>query len=371
MRPSRPRSVLPLTLLLAGSALALAGAPPAVAATRPYVALGDSFAAGVGARTYDEESAGCHRSPKGYPALVAARARLRLTFAACAGAATGDVLERQVRLLRPSTRYVTLTVGGNDLGFESVLTTCARPGWLGGCGKAVDRARRTLRTALPGRLDRVLAAVRARAPRARVVVTGYPRLFDGDDCSAATFFSRKEMRRLNAAADELDATLRARTRAAGMRYVDPLPTFGGHAWCDDDAWINGPSKPFVNSFHPDVDGHAAYSRLVGPALLGRRWSTAGAAAAPVSLPTAVGPVGHPAVRPPDLEAPAFVRASLAAGVTRAELTQLARAQQTGAPADVLDRLDAELTRRAAARLERRSRAVSPDAAAPPTRPRSR
>ena len=37
-----------------------------------------------------------------------------------------------------STDYVTITVGGNDLGFAPVITTCGLPGWLGNCDAAID-----------------------------------------------------------------------------------------------------------------------------------------------------------------------------------------------------------------------------------------
>jgi lysophospholipase L1-like esterase len=353
MRDSRLRPpVLPLASVLAGTALVLAMAQPAAAAGPSYVALGDSFASGVGARTYYTASAGCYRSPRSYPALVAARSGLRLTFAACAGARTADVLERQAPSLRGSTAYVTLTIGGNDLGFVRVLTTCARPGWLGNCRKAVERARRTLRTALPGRLDTVLATIRSRSPHARVVVTGYPRLFGEEDCSALTFFSGSERRRLNAATDELDAVIRARARAAGLRYVSPAADFRGHAWCDDDAWVNGASNPVVNSYHPNLRGHAAYARVVGPALAGPRYAAEGAptaAAVAARQPDGVTSPGGYAVTVPDLGSAAVARASAKAGVTPAELARLRRAQQSGAPNRTLDRLDAEITRRAAAR----------------------
>ena len=353
-RPSPARRrVRVLTALAAAAALAVAGAQPAAAAAPGYVALGDSFAAGVGARSYDADSGDCYRSPKGYPALVAARSGLALTFAACSGAVTADVIERQASALSRSTRYVTLTVGGNDLGFASVLTTCALPGWLGDCTAAVERGRRTLRTRLPARLDAVLATVAARSPRARVVVTGYPRLFAGDDCNAATFFSRAEMTRLNAATDELDALIGARTRAAGFRYVSPVPRFTGHAWCEDEAWVNGLSHPALNAFHPNATGHAAYADLVGPALLGASAGTARAdgAAPAVRLPDTAGTrTGYP-VGTPDLGTAAVARASARAGVTRAELAQLRRAQASGASNRELDRLDAQITRRAAARQD--------------------
>jgi len=351
MRTVRRRLVHPLATLLAATALTLAGARPAAATAESYVALGDSFAAGVGARSYQAESLTCYRSPQSYPALVAARAGLPLTFAACAGAVTADVVERQALSLQRSTTFVTVTIGGNDLGFASVLSTCALPGWLGSCGPATDRARALLRSALPERLDRVFAVVRARSPRARVVVTGYPRLFGEKDCSALTFFSRSERRRLNQTTEELDATIRARARAAGFRYVGPAAAFTGHAWCADDAWVNGPSRPTVNSFHPTAGGHAAYARLVGPALLrrGPAAATRTATAPAVRLVSGLSARGDFAFTVPDLGSAAVTRAAARAGITATELARLRRAQQRGASHDVVDRLDAELTRRAAAR----------------------
>ena len=357
MRIRRPL-VLP-TLVLAATLTATGTSPAAAVAVPGYVALGDSFAAGVGAASYDGDRSRCYRSPLGYPAQVAASSGLALTFAACAGAVTADVVDQQAAALRRSTRYVSLTVGGNDLGFASVLTTCALPGWLGDCTAAVNRGRTTLRTALPERLDVVLATIRERSPRARVVVTGYPRLFSGDDCSALTFFSDAEMARLNAATEELGALIRSRTRAAGMRYVSPVARFEAHAWCDDQPWILGPRLPRRNSFHPNAAGHAAYAGLVAPALTGSRPAALAAAAAqataapPVRLPaTASGTRTGYRVRTPNLDTAAVTRASVRAGVTRAELRKFRRALASGASNQTLDRLDAEITRRAAARQQR-------------------
>lgn len=373
-RPARPvrRPVFRrlLVLLALGCCLLPAGVggPPAAAAATTtaagYVALGDSFAAGVGSRSYFPDDP-CYRSPRSYPVLVAERYHLALTLAACSGAVTADVVEDQARSLKVSTRYVTVTVGGNDLGFSSVLTTCALPGWLGRCHPAVDRSLRTLRSSLPGRLDRVLRTVRERAPWASVVVTGYPRLFGDEDCSALTFFSADERTRLNTATDELDALIADRAQAAGLRYVDPAPAFRGHAWCDEPSWVNGPSRPQLNAYHPNGDGHAGYARLVGPAL-GRHLSdpaavpggtpdlSAGGSDAPVELPAArvsnrQDVAGGFAFSTPVLSTAAVTRASLAAGLTRAELERFRRAQRTGAGDAELDRLDATLTARAAAR----------------------
>lgn len=332
--------------------LALVTQPPAQAAPSPgYVALGDSFAAGVGSRSYQGDDR-CYRSPKSYPALVAERYALPLTLAACSGAVTADVVETQAWSLQSETRYVTVTIGGNDVGFSSVLTRCALPGWLGGCGPALDRGLRTLRGSLPGRLDEVLRTINRRSPRATVVVTGYPRLFGSEDCSALTFFSPAERARLNAATDELDALIEDRARAAGGRYVDPEPAFGSHAWCDHRSWVNGPSRPLLDAYHPNADGHAAYAGLVGPALVRSPGRTDPDAVRSVLLPPATGgeaaAAGGFVFAVPDLDGPGVTRASLAAGLTRTELKQFREARRAGDDRE-LDRLDATLTRRAAQR----------------------
>src|SRR5687768_2981473 len=59
-----------------------------------YVALGDSFSAGVGAKPYDEESGKCERSDLGFPPVLAEEADLvLLEVRACGGARTERFLE--------------------------------------------------------------------------------------------------------------------------------------------------------------------------------------------------------------------------------------------------------------------------------------
>ena len=94
--------------------------------------------------------------------------------AACAGAVSGDVLRRQLGALSSNTAYVSVTVGGNDLDFEGVLTECAMPAWMSDCTEAVDEGLEVLDTELPGRISTLLAAIRRRAPRATVLLTGQP-----------------------------------------------------------------------------------------------------------------------------------------------------------------------------------------------------
>ncbi|MGH8883088.1 MAG: SGNH/GDSL hydrolase family protein, partial [Stackebrandtia sp.] len=132
---------------------------------------------------------------------------------------------------------------------------------------AIDQARAVIRNLLPGRLDQVYAAIAQRAPSARTVVVGYPRLFNGEDCNAGTWFSPSEMQRLNDTADLLNATTRARATAAGFDHVDPTTAFLGHAVCSDTEWINGLSNPVNESYHPNRTGQQGYADVVDDVLL--------------------------------------------------------------------------------------------------------
>ncbi|CAB4919980.1 unannotated protein [freshwater metagenome] len=251
LRPTRPTILLAVLLALGW----IAAGRIAEAAGSSYVALGDSYSSGLGTGAYVDR--GCRRSTDAFPDRVAAaRPGTALTSVACAGATTDDVLRRQLDALTTATSLVTLTIGGNDAGFTTVLVRCALPMWVARCGPPVERARRTIRRALPGRLDRLYAEIRRRAPAAIVVIAGYPRLFNGIDCGAATFFSRDDQRLLDGTADLLRDVTRGRARAAGFRFADVVPAFRGHAVCDRPEWLNGLSSPLRESFHPNAAGHA-------------------------------------------------------------------------------------------------------------------
>jgi lysophospholipase L1-like esterase len=237
----------------------LATAAPARAAT--YVAMGDSYATGVGTGTYYPDSGECLRGPLAYPLLVASRLGAQLDFTACSGAEIADLLEQQLGALSDASGYVSVSIGGNDAGFGSVITRCALPLPLI-CGRAIAAARAYIRWVLPGRLETVYAAIRDHAPAARVAVVGYPRAFNGEDCDAATFFSPSEEAGLNRTANLLARTERATAAAYGFAFVDPRHAFSGHAVCDPEAWLNGLSSPIVESYHPNAAGHRAYAHLL-------------------------------------------------------------------------------------------------------------
>ncbi|MDP9435799.1 MAG: SGNH/GDSL hydrolase family protein [Actinomycetota bacterium] len=320
----RPASAAASTV--AALAVLLAGAP-AHAAGGSYVALGDSYSSGTGTRAYIDDGTTCQRSVYAYPSLVASSRGYALNFRACSGARTSDVASLQLDALGAGTTHVSLTVGGNDAGFADVLTECAKPSWASNCGAAIDRAVSFIKTTLPGRLSSLYSSVRSRAPQARVVIGGYPRLFNGEDCNAFTWFSPTEMTRLNAAADLLNSRLKTAAEGAGFTFSDPTSGFVGHAVCADVEWVNGLSSPTSESYHPNRPGHSSgYTPLVGGALTG---STVAVSATTVS--TAESSAGRlaeqqrryaardRAIRPerfllPDLRSPQVRAAAARAGV---------------------------------------------------------
>ncbi|MDX6261666.1 MAG: hypothetical protein QOH84_3354 [Kribbellaceae bacterium] len=253
-----------LAVLIGAAVLGTALLTPtaANAAAPVYIALGDSYAAGVGTRTYIPESGSCQRSTKSYPYLDAARVGAALTSLACSGARVADVTANQLAPLNSGVRWVTLQVGGNDAGFSSVITECAKPSWLGDCNSAIATAQATINNTIPGRLNTLYATVRSRATTAKIVIVGYPRLFNGTDCNAGTFFSGDEMTKLNATADLLNSKIAAAASGAGFSFVNPTSAFIGHAVCGSPEWLNGLSNPVSESYHPNTTGQTGFANLV-------------------------------------------------------------------------------------------------------------
>jgi lysophospholipase L1-like esterase len=221
-----------------------------------YVALGDSYAAGVGSGGSGE----CRRSASAHPSLWNdAHSPAAFRFVACSGATTQDVLDEQVASLSSVTTLVTLTVGGNDIGFADVMTTCTLSSDQG-CEDAVAAAGEVIRTELPGRLERLLAAVDAKAPIARVVLLGYPRLFESGDCVSGTSPAKRAA--VNSGADALATTTAAAAAAAGVAFVDVREAFTGHGICGADPWLHAITLPVGDSYHPNRDGQIGYLRAL-------------------------------------------------------------------------------------------------------------
>ncbi|HEU4974125.1 MAG TPA: SGNH/GDSL hydrolase family protein [Baekduia sp.] len=238
-----------LLSLLSACALVLALA--GTASAENYVAMGDSYSSGVGAFSSNLSSS-CIRNTYAYPYLLAQQRGSALSFVACSGAVTGDVINNQVGAASSSTNLVTITIGGNDVGFADLIIACTT--W--GCSSQISDSNAQIANQLGPKLDATYAAIRSHAPNARVVVLGYARPFANRTCSAATGVTLSEESALNNLTDNLNAKIRERAQAAGFTFVDVNPYWAGHDVCSSSRYTNG----FVwysatNSYHPTRDGY--------------------------------------------------------------------------------------------------------------------
>ncbi|WP_424189261.1 SGNH/GDSL hydrolase family protein [Actinokineospora sp. G85] len=279
-----------LRVLLACAVALAAGTPAASSADRAsdvpayqrYVALGDSYAAGPGIP--DQTGGGCGRSTANYPALVAKWLGVP-TFVdvSCGGAVTADLrsaqrlgqgtAEPQFDALTADTDLVTLTVGGNDTGFGEILSTCAREGSADPAGNRCQRrytaaggdllATRVART---GRdVVAALRAIHQRAPEARVIVVGYPRILPaGPGCWPLVPFAAGDTAYFDATQRLLNDTLAAAAAETGDAFVDPYPYSDGRDACAPPAqrWVEPllPASP-ASPVHPNAAGMAAVAAL--------------------------------------------------------------------------------------------------------------
>lgn len=253
--------------VLGATASVLLVVPAQAAGPVYYVALGDSYSSGTGAGGYDTSSGSCSRSSRSYAPLWAANHTVaQFSFVACSGATTDDVRANQLGALGASTTLVTITIGGNDAGFVNVVSTCV----LGGdsaCQLMVDGAKRYATNVLPAKLDSTYAAIRGRAPNARVVVLGYPRLFELTPTCNVFGLGLAKRTMLNNAADTLVGVIASRAQAAGDTFIDVRGVFAGHGICGSSAWINPTTWPISDSYHPNVSGyqHGDLTALIGVA----------------------------------------------------------------------------------------------------------
>ena len=243
---------LPVRRLTAVCIVALA--VPAAALADDYVALGDSFSSGVGTSSYTLSSS-CKRGVYAYPYLLAQqRAGTALSFVACSGATTSSLMSSQIGAVNAGTDLVTVTIGGNDIGFAGLIYQCT----LGECSSALDSTRASVGTFLPSRLATVYDAIRAQAPAATVVVLGYPRMFSSSGCFGTLGISTTERTKANQLADALDATIASAVFGrTGFVYKSALVPWTGHAVCSGSAWLNGLNLFNTGeSYHPNRAGNS-------------------------------------------------------------------------------------------------------------------
>lgn len=265
---SRTRLLIAAVVAALTVPLALA-APAGATSSTHYVALGDSYASGLGSGSYGN-SGSCYRSTLAFSQLWAdAHSPAAFASVACSGATTSDVANNQLSALSAGTTLVSIVVGGNDVGFANTMEDCVLYG-TDTCVSDINAAENQARTVLPGRLDSLYSAIHAHAPNARVVVVGYPRFYDLSVwyCIGLSETSRQK---INEGADVLDGVIQTAAAGHGFGFADVRGNFAaGHEICDGgSSWLHSVDwGDLGDSYHPTAAGQSggylpAFTALAG------------------------------------------------------------------------------------------------------------
>ncbi|WP_229703380.1 SGNH/GDSL hydrolase family protein [Streptomyces albiflavescens] len=305
------------------------------------VAMGDSYSSGEGASEnggadyypesdyYDKQQPDtedkCHRSKyawsrqatlPGYAKSIGAMADDRDSdmdyhFIACSGARHYNILREgqsselpqiQQGYLDQNTTLVTLSIGGNDARFADIIQECITA--LTVCndnsidavdpdtGKKIDGqetgsleewAPKWLHEQIRPRLASMLNSLHLKAPKAKIVLMGYPKLLEGNG-QCVVGIGTEEAPWLNGMADTLATEMQGAVNDANSLYganavfSDPRDEFAGKAICGDPEdvhgivlsghsqadnrdwnWLPGNVAPSMKSFHPKIAGARLYA----------------------------------------------------------------------------------------------------------------
>jgi len=250
-----------------------------------YVALGSSFAAGLGLGPRAPRSPClCMRSRNGYPQLLARLAGYELVDRTCSGATAAQVLRggqffqaSQLDAITPETELVTLTAGGNDIGYVGDLTLMAMrrgargrlQGMLAGLlwkGARPVEARDF--ATLGEAMEAILAEARRRAPRSRIVVVTYPAILPPCGPLVQAGITEPDAQLMRAVGERLADVTRDAARDAGALLADMASFSAGHDCCSPEPWVHGARPAKGAPFHPTLAGANATARAIMEVLHG-------------------------------------------------------------------------------------------------------
>lgn len=294
-----------------------------------YLALGDSYTSGEGAYNYvsgtDTENNLCHLSRHSYPmvlteALFSADGGYSV---ACSGAIINDIGStsnayrgqvgqgkswqelqengqqllasifanympgfvaqyRFVGRLQPS--ILTVSIGGNDIGFGAMLRQCVAPHLSrhqsdNTCfntyedrlevQQLIDRTR--------PRLTALYRSLLQQAPGAKIYAIGYPHIaVDTGDCGINVQLTKSELEFAVEVIEYLNKTIRQAAATAGVTYVDISQALAGHRLCEAPSYAlavngvtagqdGGPLRLKIfgkESYHPNAFGYSLIAQAI-------------------------------------------------------------------------------------------------------------
>jgi hypothetical protein len=269
---TQPRLLLRALALSIALLAALAFAASAAQAAN-YVALGDSYAAGP-LIPNQISPLGCLKSDHNYAHLAAPSLGIALRDPSCSGATTADMTEPQsiefgtnppqFNSLDGETTIVSLTIGGNDIGFAEVAESCITLNPFshpcldkydsGGHDQLAERIEATA-----PKVAAVLEGIHARSPSARVFVVNYPAIFPetGFGCWPQMPIGFQDVPYLRSTEQRLDSMLATQAAAHGATIVNWYNASIGHDACKSSSvrWVE-PLVPgeLAAPIHPNKAG---------------------------------------------------------------------------------------------------------------------
>jgi lysophospholipase L1-like esterase len=249
-----------------------------------YVSLGDSYTAGPLIPNQQTNPTGCLRSDHNYPHLVAmSLSGTVLSDVSCSGATTDDMTQSQsvpfggtnppqFNALQPDTTAVSLTIGGNDIGFTSIAencfsavnsgTPCQDKYVVNGDDQIADRINATA-----PKVAAVLDGIRTRSPHAKVFVLGYLDILpdSGQGCYPQMPITDGDVPYLVAKEKQLNSMIQSVTLTKGDVYVDAYTASIGRDACQLPTvrWVEplSPVNPAA-PLHPNAAGMQAYANVL-------------------------------------------------------------------------------------------------------------
>ncbi len=316
-----------------------------------YLALGDSYTSGEGdtGKNANGESyytlgtnseRGCHLSSRAYPFLLAGLNNIspgRMQSVACSGAQMSKdyygpstlyfgqsnmlfgkseselTIERTAALDNFSPgivkqtdfvaankpKVITLTGGGNDVGFGKIMSYCANiiheKKFTGTCDYAQkgSKLHGLLANAIKGQYDYLkvlIDSIKTASPDTTIYVVGYPSFVASKlGCINDAALNRTEVDMLNASIAYMNEVLKKAAALKGAHFIDTKNSFHGGRICEGGTYVTGPAElifgaKLQEAFHPNALGH---EQLAGTIM------TSGFSVAPKSNPAADDSIAAP------------------------------------------------------------------------------
>lgn len=225
---------------------------------KKWAALGDSFAAGIGAGTRLSGWGDwyCSRYDDSYPSLINRSPSLGdsngrdFKYYACSGAVTTDVKNKQIPGLS-GLQMATLSIGGNDANLKDILHACIYQ-WNKDpqldCDKTLADSQNTINDPkFSQNLDDVLNALRGAMAdsNAKIYWTGYSHFWDTstDECDKVTWAFKYNIGNRQYLTKDRRITMNKLVDAVNQKIQDAIGRFGDQGvfvpWGPDVDYIVG------------------------------------------------------------------------------------------------------------------------------------